>query len=141
MCRSLTARATCWQKYVSTCCNRSRIAALRPLLAQSGHPDRPDLCPLLGVKRTCRGPVVRVLADNQASCGRAAMLSVLVGFVGIVGIADPCISSEPLMHRIAMWTVGLAEKNGARAESCGVNVCTSGNCPPSFRATDHKNTH
>src|SRR5262245_30506301 len=27
-CRSLTARVTCWQKYVSTCSNRSRIAAL-----------------------------------------------------------------------------------------------------------------
>ena len=26
-----------------------------PLLAQSGHPDTPDQCPLLGVKRKLRG--------------------------------------------------------------------------------------
>jgi hypothetical protein len=25
-----------------------------PLLAQSGHPDTLDQCPLLGVKRTCK---------------------------------------------------------------------------------------
>jgi hypothetical protein len=29
-------------------------SALRPLLAQSGHPSRAAECPLLGVKRTCR---------------------------------------------------------------------------------------
>src|SRR6516225_11836330 len=27
-CRSLTAHATCWQRFVSTCSDRSRIAAL-----------------------------------------------------------------------------------------------------------------
>src|SRR5262249_11733599 len=108
---------------------------------QSGHAGDAPRCPLLGAKRTCRGPVVRVLADHQTSRGRAAMLSLLVGFVEIVGVGYPCISSEPLMHRSAMWTVGMAKKNGGSAESCGVNVCTSGNCPPSFRATDHKNTH
>ena len=42
--------------------------------------------------------------------GCAAMLSRVLGFVGSLRIADPCVSSKPFMRRIAVWTVGLPEK-------------------------------
>ena len=48
------------------------------------------------------------------------MLSRVLGFVGSLKIADPCVSSKPFMRRIAVWTVGLPEKYWARAEGRGL---------------------
>src|SRR5215468_6730340 len=43
-----TVRATCWQKFVSTCSNRSRIAALHmSAFGTSGHFATELQCPLL----------------------------------------------------------------------------------------------
>jgi hypothetical protein len=69
------------------------------------------------------------------------MLLRVLGFVGSLRIADPCLSSKPFMRRIAVSTVGLPEKYWARAERRGFDVCAGGNCPPGFPATNHKNTH
>ena len=52
------------------------------------------------------------------------------------GIAHPCISSKPFMRRIAVRTLGLAEKYRAGAESGEINIFAGGNCPSSFRATN-----
>ena len=69
------------------------------------------------------------------------MLSLVLHFIASVGIADPCISGKPFMRRLAVWTIGVAEKNRAGAERCGVHVSASGNGLPRFRATNHKKTH
>ena len=68
-------------------------------------------------------------------------LSLVLSAVERCRIADPCISRKPFMRRVAVWTVGLPEKYRAGAESGGINIFAGGNCPSSFRATNHKNTH
>jgi len=68
-------------------------------------------------------------------------LSLALGFLARIRIADPCVSRKPFMRRIAVWTVGLPEKYRARAENRGLNVCAGGNCSSGFRATNHKNAH
>jgi hypothetical protein len=56
MCRSPSARASSWQKFVSICPKPPIFCCgcMSPLLAQSRHPDRVGECPLSAVKRTSR---------------------------------------------------------------------------------------
>jgi hypothetical protein len=47
-------------------------------------------------------------------------LSLALGFIARLRIADPCVSRKPFMRRVAVWTVGLPEKDRARAENRGL---------------------
>jgi hypothetical protein len=60
---------------------------------------------------------------------------------GNFGIADPCVSGEPLVRHAAERTEGPAEEYRAGAEGGRFNLPTSGNWPPGLRATDHKHAH
>ena len=106
----------------------------------------------VGVKRTSQRRVVMSPTDpEQTSATHFRVfhalsvslrnLSLALGFVARLSIADPCVSRKPFMRRIAVRTVGLPEKDRARAENRGLNVCAGGNRSSGFRATNHKNTH
>jgi hypothetical protein len=83
-------------------------------------------------------------ADHQSLISPPCSLHNLSRALDVAGrrrIANPCVFRKPFMRRIAVWTVGLPKKYRARAESRRFDVSAGGNCPPGFRATNHKNTH
>jgi Protein of unknown function (DUF1488) len=59
---------------------------------------------------------------------------------GILGIGDPCIFGEPLVHHVAVRTVGPAEEYRG-GEGRRFNVWAGEDCPPCLRAMDHKHSH
>src|SRR5438552_9814343 len=122
---------------------------MSPFMAQSGHDHRAERCLLSGVKQTSPELCEMSAYDPEQTSAthfrvfRALSvslrnLSLALGFVARLRIADPCVSRKPFMRRIAVRTVGLPEKDRARAENRGLNVCAGGNCSSGFRATNHK---